>query len=121
MLAIRTCFRLWGILGTEARTTAAYGEQFGVCENEESEHIAAIRLDAKEDLTRIRGYFRGLDSWWQIFENVCRFDEPAGMAGSRLGFGARSSEDRAHTTVCFVADIIATRERLTSSVRIVAC
>jgi|JI10StandDraft_1071094.scaffolds.fasta_scaffold188956_4 hypothetical protein len=116
-IAIEMCIRLWAITGTEQRTTANYGEIYSGSAAE-SENGVERYLDAKMDLSRLHGYFRGLEAWWQVFENVCRFDEPAGVAGSRLGFGSRSAEDRAHTTVCFVADIIATNERLIPNTRI---
>jgi hypothetical protein len=67
-------------------------------------------LDAKADLKRIEGYFAGLDAYWNCFVNVCWHGEPAGVAGSRLGYGSRGGEIRAHTIVCFVADKIAERE-----------
>src|SRR5690606_15090403 len=111
MLAIQECRRLWAIAGVEQRTTANYGERLAASSHSD-DHRAIVEIEAREDLRRIQGYFKGLEKWWQIFENVVRFDEPAGVAGSRLGFGSRSSEDRAHTVVCLVADIIAEKERL---------
>lgn len=118
-LAIQTCLRLWAICGLEQRTTASYGENITATDHE-SEHKVNMLIEAREDLYRIMGYFKGLEGWWQVFENVCRFNEPAGVAGSRLG-STRGAEDRAHTTVCFVADIIATKERLMPVTRIIAC
>jgi hypothetical protein len=119
--AIELCQWLWATSGRESRVTALYGAFTGKSDGVESEVAVQRYLDAKEDLARIKGYFRGLDPWWQVFENVCRFDEPAGIAGSRLGVIGREAEYRALTTVCFIADIIATRERLEVPVgRIVA-
>lgn len=115
-LAIQTCYRLWALTGLEQRTTANYGERIpGAGDNDAR---AAVEIEAREDLHRIQGYIPA--PYWAVFENVCRFDEPAGVAGSRLGFGNRSAEDRAHTTVCFVADLIAMRERLLPVSRILA-
>jgi hypothetical protein len=113
-LAIQTCYRLWALVGLEQRTTAAYGEsiQGG---SAESERRTTMLIEAREDLYRIMGYIP--KTYWQCFENVVRFDEPAGVAGSKLGTG-RGSEDRAHTIVCFVADLIAMHERLVPVVRI---
>lgn len=110
--AIELCQWLWATTGRESRVTALYGAFTGKSDAIESEVAVQRYLDAKEDLARIEGYFRGLKPYWQVFENVCRFDEPAGAAGSRLGQGSRSAEDRAHNTVCFIADFIATNERL---------
>lgn len=108
-LAIQTCYRLWALVGTERRTTASYGERIASSLDHE-DRMATTKIEAREDLYRIQEYVP--KAWWQVFENVCRFDEPAGVAGSRLGFGSRSAQDRAHTVVCMVADIIAMNERL---------
>lgn len=115
-LAIQTCYRLWALVGLEQRTTASYGER--IAGGDASEQRAALLIEAREDLYRIQDYIPA--PYWEIFQNVCRFDEPAGVAGSRMGFGSRSSEDRAHTVVCFVADIIAMKERLVPVTRIAA-
>lgn len=117
-VAISVVLRLWRILGCEGRVAATYGEHMAPCTITETPELIERIVEAREDLKRIEGHFHGLDAWWEVFENVVRFDEPAGVSGSRLGFGARSAEDRAHTTVCFVADIIATRENLSPPVRI---
>jgi hypothetical protein len=110
LAVIQWCQRLWSITGQHQRLTAQYGERTMPSHSVELQAIKV--LAANEDLDRIKGYFTGLDAWWNVFENVCRFDQPAGFAGAALGYGSRSAEDRAHTTVCFVADIIATKERM---------
>lgn len=114
--AIDTCIRLWGIVGLEQRTTANYGERIPGGGNEECR--AAVYLDAKADLAKIEGYFEKLEPYWNVFVNCIRFDEPAGVAGSRLGFSNRSAETRALQIVCFVADIIASKEGLVPNHRI---
>lgn len=108
--AIDVVRRLWGILGVTPKVTASYGERIGGSSG--GEHMTAIYLDAKDDLHRIQGYFAGLHSYWDCFENVCRWNEPAGVAGSDLGYATSSAQLRALTIVQFVADIIATKERL---------
>lgn len=113
-LAIDTCNRLWALVGTEGRTTASYGERLAVSANEERRAITLI--EAREDLYRIQDYVP--KPYWHVFENVCRFGEPAGIAGSKLGFGGRAAIERAHTIVCMVADTIAMREGLVPVVRI---
>lgn len=113
-LAIQTCYRLWTLTGLEQRTTAAYGENIASV-GHETERRATLLIEAREDLHRIQNYIPA--GYWQVFENVCRFDEPAGVAGSRLG-SSRGAEDRAHTIVCFVADLIAMHERLVPVTRI---
>ena len=118
-LAIQLCYSLWGRAGITQRVTANYGDRLPG-NAPQSEDQANSELTARRDLHRVQGYFNGLEAWWGVFENVCRFDEPAGVAGSKLGFGNRSAEDRAHTTVCFVADIIATKEGLIPVARILS-
>ena len=105
-LAIAHCWRLWELVGLNPRTTASYGERMAGQANEERRAVTLI--EAREDLYRIQGYIP--KAYWDCFENVCRFDEPAGIAGSKMGFGGRSGIERAHTVVCFVADLIAMRE-----------
>lgn len=122
--AIKYCMRLWEFLPPLPRCTAAYGETIrGASTGCESEAAANAYLDAKEGLARIiggvdrngkeiRGYFSGpLKTYWDVFENCIRFDMPAGVAGSELGYGGRSGKGKAHLIVCFVADVIADKER----------
>lgn len=108
--AIDTVRRLWDIVGIRQRITASYGERMpgGGC----VELRANLVLDAMKDLERIEGYFHGLRQWWSTFENVCRFGEPAGATGIALGFAPKTAQTRALTTVQFIADIIADRERI---------
>lgn len=107
-VAIDHVIRLWALAGTERRITANYGERISGSGN--AEHRAISEIEAREDLHRIQDYIPS--KYWHCFENVIRWDEPAGIAGSKLGFGGRSACDRAHQVCCFVADIIFERERL---------
>jgi len=50
--------------------------------------------------------------YWECFENVCRFDQEAGVAGSRIASNSRSSIDAAKTTVAYTASLIAMWRRL---------
>lgn len=50
--------------------------------------------------------------YWNCYENVCRFDEEAGVAGSKLATNSRSAIDAAKTTVAFTASLIAMWRRL---------
>jgi len=116
-LAIQLCYRLWELAGIKQLTTANYGET--IKGGDAMEWRAVSEIEARADLHRVQDYVPSM--YWSVFENVCRHDEPAGVAGSRLGFGQRSAEDRAHTIVCFVADVIAMNERLIPNVRLMAC
>lgn len=102
--AITHCERLWSMLGGKALVAdlskvPGAGAGSGWAEQE-----------ALDDLRRIKGYFPA--KWWSVFENVCRFDETAGFAGSTLTDCRNDQVAAARTTVQFVADIIAMKERL---------
>lgn len=107
-LAIGYVRRLWEIAGLQQLLTANYGHiAMGAgC----AERRAAVEIEAREDLHRCQDYVP--KTYWDIFENVCRHGMASGQAGEALGYGSRSAKDRAHTVVCFVADIIAQNERL---------
>ncbi|MEA1083227.1 hypothetical protein SFC76_03055 [Sphingomonas sp. CD22] len=102
--AIDHCEALWSQLGGKGLVmdfdrVGGAGQGNGWAEQE-----------ALDDLARFKGYIPA--KYWTVFENVCRFDEPAGTAGSSLSTNARSAIDTARVVVMFVADIIAMRERL---------
>jgi hypothetical protein len=102
--AIDHCEALWAQLGGKAlvmdfdRIPGA-GQGDGWAEQE-----------ALDDLKRIKGYVP--PKYWSVFENVCRFDEAAGFAGAALTECRNDQVTAARTTVQFVADIIAMKERL---------
>lgn len=50
--------------------------------------------------------------FWNVYENVCRWDEEAGVAGSKIASNSRSAIDAAKTTVAFTAALIAMWRRL---------
>lgn len=109
--AIDHCTRLWQLAGTQSRVTGSYGER--IASSGTSEYAAVIEIDARRTLHRIIDYFPGpLRAYWECFENVCRHDMPAGVAGSSLSKSTRTADARAFTVVCFVADTIAFKERL---------
>jgi hypothetical protein len=66
--------------------------------------------EALDELQKLKG--RLPRPYWDVYENVCRFDEEAGVAGSRLATNSRSSVDAAKTTVAFAASLIAMWRRL---------
>lgn len=107
--AIDAVRRLWRLAGIEQKVTASYGER--IAGYGSSERRALTEIKARQDLHRMQDYFPGtLTTYWQVFENVCRHGQSAGVAGAALGFGSRSAQDRAHTIVCFVADFISSKE-----------
>ena len=125
MLAISHCLQLWALAGLNPRTTASWEQRIGGSDHESERRVNAY-VEANASLRKISGFARG-DLWmagyiprdyWAIFEQVCRWDEPAGVAGSRLGYSERSGGAVAHTIVCMVADVIAREERLVTVSRI---
>lgn len=66
--------------------------------------------EALDELQRLKD--RTPRPYWDVYENVCRFDEEAGAAGSRLASNSRSAVDAAKTTVAFTASLIAMWRRL---------
>lgn len=67
----------------------------------------------QQALDRLNYYSKRIPApYWSVFENVCRFDDEAGVAGSRLATNSRSAIDAARTEVAFVASLIAMWERL---------
>ena len=102
--AIDHCEALWARLGGRAlvmdltRIPGA-GQGNGWAEQE-----------ALDDLKRIKSYIPA--KYWAVFENVCRFDETAGFAGSALTDCRNDQVATARVTVQFVADIISMKERL---------
>jgi hypothetical protein len=105
MAAIEHCWNIWACIGRsgglvmDLNRVQSRGTGDGWAEQQ-----------ALDDMRRIKGYFP--EKWWNIFENVCRFDEPAGSAGSKLCNNRDEHVAAARTTVQFVADVIATNERL---------
>lgn len=104
--AIDHCIRLWDAIGTSGGLVANLDRTvFG------SPGEGNIReIEARDDLHRIKGYFP--TKYWDTYENVVRFDEPAGFAGSRLTECKNDAVAAARTVVQFVADIISMKERL---------
>jgi len=103
--------RLWRLAGISQRVTANYGERIPGSGN--SELACVNEIEARQDLKRIEALFPyPLSRWFNVFEDVCRHGTSAGLAGEALGLGQRSADVRAHLTVCFVADVIADRERI---------
>lgn len=66
--------------------------------------------EALDELQRLKD--RVPRPYWDVYENVCRFDEEAGRAGSRISTNSRSAVDAAKTTVAFTSSLIAMWRRL---------
>jgi hypothetical protein len=99
------CVNLWSKLGSRSVVVnfdRVRGQPHG---DGLSEH------EALAELHRIKHTFPA--HYWDVFEGVCRFDLPAGTSWSGITAPKHSIETTARTIVCFVADTIAMRERLT--------
>jgi hypothetical protein len=95
---------LWNVIGSTARLVANLDRTvFG---SPGEGHIREI--EAREDLARFKALF---GSYWDVFENVCRFDMAAGVAGRTVRSGDRAST-AALAIVKLIADMIYTHERL---------
>lgn len=104
--AIDHCIGLWCAIERSGKLVANLDRTVFGCPGDG--HSAEI--EARDDLQRIKGYFP--PKYWSIFESVCRFDEPAGFAGSRLCTVKDEQVATARTVVQFVADVISMKERL---------
>lgn len=105
--AIAHCLNLWGIISASGSMSCNLGKD-GVRGGGGLGHPREV--EARDDLKRMRGYFA--HQWWNCFENVVRWDEPAGVAGSKLSVKKDSHETAARLVVQMVADTIAMKERL---------
>lgn len=104
--AILHCQRLWHVIDRGPRLVANLDRTvFG---SHGDGHPREV--EARSDLHRIKSGFPL--QFWDVFENVCRNDEPAGVAGSRLANDSRSASSAARTVVSLIADTIYMRERL---------
>lgn len=104
--AIQHCIRLWELTSASGRLVANLDRTVFGCPGDGN----LAEIEARDDLHRIRTGFPA--PYWSIFENVCRFDEPAGMAGSKLAEDDVTRRTMARAIVCMVADMIYMRERL---------
>lgn len=65
-------------------------------------------LSQHEALSELLSYRQRVPArYWSVFEGVCRWDEPAGTAGSSLATNSRAALASARLCVSFVADLIA--------------
>jgi hypothetical protein len=104
LAGILHCQHLWARIGSQS-IVADFDRIRGMPHGD-----GVSQHEALTSLGRIASDFP--PTYWDVFENVCRHDLPAGVAGSRLANVRRSAEIAARCVVCFIADIIAMKERL---------
>jgi hypothetical protein len=98
--AIDHCRSLWERLGSQGRLVANYG---GMACGSDGEGWTQ-----QEAFAQLAEYQSDIPfAYWQVFENVCRFDMPAGTAGSHLERHRNSQTTAAKQCVGFVASLIA--------------
>jgi hypothetical protein len=107
LAAIAHMQRLWRIAEAGQRLAMNWTQTIRGCSGDGN----FAEIQARADIHRIRSGFP--QAYWDVFENVVRFDEPAGIAGSRLANVSRSAVEAAKLVVCLIADTIYLRERLT--------
>jgi len=104
--AILHCQTLWNRIDRGPRLIANLDRTVFGCNGDGHPR----EVEARSDLHRIKAGFPL--PFWDVFENVCRHDEPAGTAGSRLANDNRSASSAARIVVCLIADTVYMRERL---------
>lgn len=106
LAAILHVQRLWKLIEQGPRLVANLDRTVFGCNGDGN----LAEIEARDCLDRIR---RGFPfPHWDVFERVCRWDEPAGTAGSRLANVSSEGSLAARLTVCLIADLIYMRERL---------
>jgi len=104
--AIEHCLNLWQRVEGQPSLVANFDRTIFGCPGDGHPR----EVEARDDLHRLKNHVG--DKYWSVFENVVRFDEPAGVAGSRLEQASRNRETAARHCVLFVANIVASQERL---------
>lgn len=104
---IRRMQGLWqAVYGTQ-RLTGTYDEPVDASTGHTSD---GRRLELRDELRRIEGYFIGVQQWYMVFERVCRFGFTGPQACEADTVSERASRERALVIVALVADFIAARE-----------
>lgn len=99
--ALEHCRSLWVRAGTEGRLTANYGATImgSGRDDDWTQNEALAQLGVFKD--------RLPQHTWDCFENVVRWEEPAGVAGSRFASNTPQAIAHAKASVGFVLSMIA--------------
>lgn len=101
--AVAACLMLWARIDRTETPLSAVGTPQGLW-------MGQGEQDARD---RLEDYRRSIpEPYWRVWENVIRWDMPAGQAGTHLETTDRSARQAAKTVCQFVASIIAMREGL---------
>ena len=99
MVAINHCQTLWSRIGGGRGLTVDFDRVAGLPGGQGYAQQEAFALIADYEKRLPRDY-------WQVFENVCRWDEPGGVAGSRFANDNGRASQSALVCVRFIADLI---------------
>lgn len=102
-LAINWCHRAWEARGEIGATCSRYEPTIS------SSGSAQFARDVEivDELLEVSRWFH--PSHWAVFENVCRWGMPAGVAGSDLASNTPQAISAARATVGLVANFIAAK------------
>jgi hypothetical protein len=103
--AIQSCQQLWACMGN-ARVTARYDVPMPPTTGDDG----WTAQEASDEMARRKKAFPR--AYWDVFENVVRHGEPAGVAGSRLANNRPQQFAAAKTIVGMVASMLAARLNL---------
>jgi len=99
MVAINHCQTLWNRIGGGRGLTTDLDRVAGL--------QGGMGYAQQEAFAMITDYERRLPrDYWQVFEQVCRWDEPGGVAGSRWASDNGRASQSALVCVRFIADLI---------------
>ena len=102
---IRDCITLWARMAPPS-TTARYGERMASSTGTDGQ----ARQDAMDEMRYRRSLLPAGMQWaWDVFENVVRHNEPAGVAGSSIAKAPAQSIQSAKVITGMVASFIAAR------------
>jgi hypothetical protein len=96
--AIEHCRSLWALIGSRRMTVNYTGVGGGEPDPEGQVFALAQLAQYKKDIPA---------AYWAVFENVLRFDMPAGEAGSAMASNTPQQQAHAKSCVGFVASLIA--------------
>ena len=108
LAVIGRCLEIWRLIGTHQSLTSKYGERLDRSSDWKDTSYRAEEAEA--DLQSFKSHFPGrAKDYFDIFENVIRFNMPAGVAGGDPD--KKVSAAKTLTIVKFVCDVIASNER----------
>ena len=103
---IADCLMFWSI-AKPSKTTAEYGERTPVGTNDNARFTREDAIDELHHRKKLLG--AGMDAYWDVFENVVRHNEPAGVAGSRFAKNTPASIQSAKVITGMVASFLASK------------